>query len=79
MKGIEGRVLVTFIVESNGIINDVKVVSSGHKLLDKEAIRVIKSMPKWMPGKQNGEPVRVKYTVLLLLNLNSSYYNNGDI
>ena len=63
MKGIEGRVLVTFIVESNGIINDVKVASSVHKLLDKEAVRVIKTMPKWMPGKQNGEPVRVKYTV----------------
>lgn len=61
-KGIEGKVIVTFIVEPDGIINDVKVASSVHRLLDKEAIRVIKSMPKWIPGKQNGIPVRVKYT-----------------
>ena len=61
-KGIEGKVIVTFIVEPDGIINDVKVASPVHRLLDKEAVRVIKSMPKWIPGKQNGIPVRVKYT-----------------
>ena len=61
-KGIEGKVFVTFIVEPDGNIDEVKVASSVHKLLDNEAVRVIKSMPKWIPGKQNGEPVRVKYT-----------------
>jgi protein TonB len=51
-------------VAKNGKIEDVKVVrSGGHPLLDKEAIRVLRSMPKWIPGKKRGEPVRVKYTI----------------
>ena len=51
-------------VAKNGKIEDVRVVrSGGHPLLDKEAVRVLRSMPKWIPGKKRGEPVRVKYTV----------------
>ena len=62
-NGIQGRVIVTFVVERDGSITDVKVVKSVDPSLDKEAQRVVKSMPKWIPGKQNGSPVRVKYTV----------------
>jgi TonB family protein len=60
---IQGRVIVTFVVERDGLITDVKVVRSIHPLLDKEAIRVTRSMPKWLPGKQMGTAVRVKYTL----------------
>jgi protein TonB len=62
-NGIQGRVVCTFVVERNGSISDVRVVKSVDPSLDKEAVRVIKSMPAWIPGKQNGAPVRVKYTV----------------
>ena len=63
-NGIQGRVICQFVVNKDGSIVDVVAVrSSGEPSLDKEAIRVIKSMPKWKPGKQRGKPVRVKYTV----------------
>lgn len=60
---IQGRVTVQFIVEKDGTITNVKVLRSVHQLLDKEAIRVVENMPKWIPGTQRGEPVRVSYTV----------------
>ncbi len=63
-NGIQGRVICQFVVNKDGAIVDVEVVrSGGDASLDKEAVRVIKSMPKWNPGKQRGKPVRVKYTV----------------
>jgi len=63
-NGIQGRVICQFVVNKDGSIVDVEVVrSGGDASLDKEAIRVIKSMPKWKPGKQRGKAVRVKYTV----------------
>ncbi|MDO5446721.1 MAG: energy transducer TonB [Prevotellaceae bacterium] len=62
-NGIQGRVIVTFVVEKNGSITDVQVVKSVDPSLDKEAVRVVKSMPNWIPGKQNGSAVRVKYTL----------------
>ena len=62
-NGIQGRVIVTFVVERDGSITDVKVVKSVDPSLDKEAQRVVKGMPRWIPGKQNGSAVRVKYTV----------------
>ena len=62
-KKIQGRVVCTFVVERDGSITDVRVVNSVDPSLDKEAIRVVKSMPKWIPGRANGKPVRVKYTV----------------
>ena len=62
-NGVQGRVVCTFVVEKDGSITDVRVVKSVDPSLDKEAIRVVKSMPKWIPGKQNGSAVRVKYTV----------------
>ncbi len=62
-NGIQGRVVATFVVERDGSITDVKIIKSVDPSLDKEAVRVLKSMPKWIPGKQNGAAVRVKYTV----------------
>lgn len=62
-KGIEGRVTVRFIVEKDGSISNVTVVRHIHPLLDKEAVRVIKAMPKWSPGMLNGKPVRVKFNI----------------
>lgn len=62
-NGVQGRVVVTFVVERDGSITDVRVAKSVDPSLDKEAARVVKSMPHWIPGKQNGSPVRVKYTV----------------
>lgn len=63
-NGIQGRVICQFVVNKDGAIVDVEVVrSGGDPSLDKEAVRVIKSMPNWKPGKQRGKAVRVKYTV----------------
>lgn len=62
-NGVQGRVIVTFVVERDGSITDVKVVKSVDPSLDREASRVVKGMPRWIPGKQNGSAVRVKYTV----------------
>lgn len=63
-NGIQGRVICQFVVNTDGTIVDVEVVrTGGDASLDREAVRVISSMPKWIPGKQKGTPVRVKYTV----------------
>lgn len=63
-NGIQGRVICQFVIEKDGKVTDIQVVrSSGEPSLDKEAVRVINSMPKWKPGKQRGKPVRVKYTI----------------
>lgn len=62
-NGISGRVVVQFVVERDGSVSQVKVVRGVDPSLDKEAQRVISSMPKWIPGKQNGQAVRSRYTV----------------
>lgn len=62
-NGIQGRVICQFVVNRDGSIVDVEVVRPVDPSLDKEAIRVIKSMPSWSPGKQRGKSVRVKYTL----------------
>lgn len=62
-NGIEGRVVVQFVVERDGSVSGVHVVRGVDPSLDKEATRVVSQMPKWIPGKQNGSAVRVKYTV----------------
>ena len=61
--GIQGRVILTFVVDKDGSVIEPKVVRSVDPLLDAEALRLISTMPKWVPGKQNGEVVRVKYTL----------------
>ena len=68
-NGIQGRVVCQFVVEKDGSISDVQVLQSVDPSLDKEAVRVVKAMPKWTPGKQGGAPVRVKYTVPLQFRL----------
>ena len=68
-NGVSGRVTVAFVVERDGSITDVQVVRSVDPALDKEAVRAVKSMPKWIPGKQNGQAVRVKFNVPVLFRL----------
>ena len=60
--GIQGRVICTFFVEKDGSISDISVAKSVHPQLDAEAVRVLSLMPKWIPGKRNGEFAKVKYT-----------------
>lgn len=62
-NGVQGRVVVGFVVERDGSITDVSVLRGVDPSLDREAMRVVKSMPRWTPGKQNGSAVRVKYQV----------------
>jgi protein TonB len=62
-NGIQGRVTCAFVINRDGSVVDAEVVRGVDPSLDKEALRVINSMPKWSPGKQRGKPVRVKYTV----------------
>lgn len=68
-NGVQGRVTVQFVVEKDGSISDVHVLRGVDPSLDKEAVRVVKSMPRWTPGKQNGITVRVNYRVPVLFRL----------
>ena len=68
-NGTQGRVTVQFVVNRDGSIVDAKVLRGVDPYLDKEAIRVISSMPKWQPGMQRGKAVRVKYTVPVMFRL----------
>ena len=60
---VEGRVMVSFVVETDGSLTDVKVARKVFPSLDNEAVRVVKKMPKWIPGTQNDHPVRVRYVL----------------
>lgn len=62
-NGVQGRVIVQFVVNRDGSIVDPVVLKSVDPYLDKEALRVVKAMPKWKPGEQRGKPVRVKFTL----------------
>lgn len=62
-EGVQGRVVVEFVVGKDGSITNVRVVRPRHPALDKEAVRVVKAMPKWIPGRNNGQPVKVTYTL----------------
>ena len=66
---VQGRVIVRFIVERNGKLSNVKVVKSVHPVLDKEAFRIVKLMPRWIPGRQNGITVRVKFYIPIIFRL----------
>ena len=66
---VQGRVIVRFIVERNGKLSNVKVVKSVHPVLDKEALRIVKLMPRWIPGRQNGITVRVKFYIPIIFRL----------
>lgn len=66
---IEGRVFLEFFILKDGSVSEVKVIRSANELLDKEAIRVVESMPKWTPGKNKGEPVNVRYVLPVIFKL----------
>lgn len=67
---IEGRSVIGFVVEEDGSISNVSVTKGSHPLLDSEAIRVVKEMPKWKPGLIKGNPVRVKFNLPVYFKLN---------
>lgn len=69
-NGIQGRVIVQFVVGKDGHISDVRVAKSVDPSLDKEAVRVVRGMPRWIPGKQNGQAVTVRYTLPVTFRLN---------
>lgn len=77
-NGVQGRVVVTFMVEKDGCITEAKIAKSVDQSLDEEAIRVVKSMPKWKPGMCNGEPTRVKYTVPITFRFPESNEDTTD-
>ena len=66
---IQGTVIVAFIVEPDGSVSNAKLVRSVDPCIDQEALRVVRQMPKWIPGKQNGAAVRVKYNVPVIFKL----------
>ena len=66
---IEGRSVIGFVVERDGSISNVSVTKGSYPLLDDEAIRVVKEMPKWKPGMINGKPVRVKFNLPIYFRL----------
>lgn len=68
-SGIQGRVVVQFVVGSDGSICNAKVIRSIDPYLDKEALRVVSVMPRWKPGMQKGKPVSVQYTMPLMFRL----------
>ena len=68
-NGIQGRVIMNFVVERDGSISDVQIVRGQDPSLDREAERVIKTMPKWKPGQQRGKPVRVRFTLPVVFRL----------
>ena len=71
---IQGRVIISFVVEKDGSINSEEIVKGVHEQLDAEALRVISTMPKWKPGKQRGKGVRVKYALPVKYRLDGSPY-----
>ena len=74
-NGTQGQVVLQFVVERDGSIGDIKVVKSVDPYLDKEALRVVKTMPKWKPGMQRGKPVRCRFTLPVRFRLQSSLYS----
>ena len=72
-NGIEGVVIVSFTVEKDGSISDVKIERSVHESLDNDAVRMIKNMPKWTPGKKNGEIVPMRYVLPIRYNIRDFY------
>lgn len=71
-SSIQGRVVCSFVVEKDGSLSEFKIMRSVHPLLDAEALRVVKQMPKWIPGKQNGTEASVKYTIPISFRINEN-------
>ncbi len=70
-EGVQGRVICRFELDEKGYISNIKVAKHIHPLLDAEAVRVISVMPRWIPAKQNGEPVKTRYTIPITFRLNN--------
>ena len=68
-KKIEGKVILGFVIDSTGVVKDVSVLRSIEPACDKEAIRVVKLLPRWIPGKQDGKNVNVRYTLPVIFKL----------
>lgn len=68
-NGVQGRVTVSFLVNTDGSVSDVRVVRGVDASLDKEAVRVISSSPRWEPGRQRGKPVKVRYNFPVIFQL----------
>jgi protein TonB len=66
---VQGRVVVEFVVNKDGSISEESILRSVHPLLNEEALRLVKNMPKWSPGMQRGKAVRVRYTIPVLFRL----------
>jgi len=75
-KGIQGRVIVQMIIEKDGTLTNAKIARGVDPLLDQEALRVVNLSPKWIPGKQRGEAVRVKYTLPVMFKLGNDAPEN---
>lgn len=78
-KGIEGRVIVSFVVDKDGSIDDIKTIQSPHELLSAEAIRVISSMPKWIPAKLNGKTIRSRFNLPIMFSFGFRKESNETI
>ena len=73
-----GRVLVNFVINTDGSIDEVKILRSVHPVLNEEAMRVIKEMPKWQPGMKDGKVVRVRFTMPITFSLNMNPPQMGN-
>lgn len=69
-QGIQGRVVVSFVVNKDGSISNLELAKSAHPLLDKEAMRLMRRMPKWKPGKDKGKPCRTLFAIPIVFKLN---------
>ena len=67
---VSGKIIVSFVIEKDGTVSDAKVVRKLHPAFDEEALRVVKLMPKWEPGRQEGKPVRVQFHLPINFSLN---------
>ena len=76
---IEGNVVCTFWIEKDGSVKNAQVIRSSHELLSKEALRVLKFMPRWFPGRENGQAIRVRYTVPFTFRLVSDSINLNSL
>ncbi|MCL2682092.1 MAG: energy transducer TonB [Bacteroidales bacterium] len=72
-SGIQGTVHVTFVIETDGVVSDVRVIRGirGCEDCDKEAIRLVEGMPSWIPGEQRGKPVRVQFNMPIRFSLDN--------
>src|SRR5690606_22728300 len=77
-KNIQGRITVSFVVEKDGSLTDVKVLRGIGYGCDEEAVRVVRNSPKWMPGKQDEKPVRVSYVMPIVFRLNAEPSQQTD-